>query len=120
MSELEDKLSAILGDPQMMQQIVSLAQAMGQGQQTAPPQQNAPPPEESASPGFDPSVLRSLAGMAGKSSVDSNQQALLTALSPYLSQSRVSKLERAMRAAKIAGMASSFLGSGGLQLFTGR
>ena len=39
-----------------------------------------------------------------------NQKALLQALAPYLSSGRIHKLEKAMRAAKLAGMASSFLG----------
>lgn len=115
MSELDDKLSAILGNPQMMQQIMTLAQTMGAAQ-PAPPQQTETP----ALPNLDPAMLKSLAGMAAKGGVDHNQQALLTALSPYLSQSRVHKLERAMQAAQIAGAASSFLGSGGLQALIGR
>ena len=52
--------------------------------------------------------------------IDQNQQNLLSALSPYMSRDKVSKLENAMRAAKLARLASGFLGSGGLQLFTGR
>ena len=46
------------------------------------------------------------------------QKALLAALSPYISGSRIHKLEKAMRAAKLAGVATSFLGSS--QLFSGR
>lgn len=105
MSELEEKLSAVLGNPQMMQQIMSLAQSLGQQE----PQKQAPEP----SPGLniDPAMLQKFAGMASRSPVDPSEQALLTALSPYLSQSRVHKLERAMRAAKLAGAASSFLGA---------
>lgn len=120
MSEMEEKLGAILSNPQMMQQIMSMAQAMNA---SAPPQD---PPQRSqemaASPQLpmDPRMLQSLAGMAQRSGVDQNQQTLLKALRPYLSQNRVSKLERAMRAAKMAGLASSFLNAGGLQLLSGR
>ena len=46
------------------------------------------------------------------SGVDANQRALLTALNPYLTRDRISRLERAMRAAKLAGMATAFLGGG--------
>lgn len=115
MSELDDKLSAILGNPQMMQQIMNLAQTIGSSQPEAPAKQDSAP-----SPAMDPAMLKKLAGMASQGTVDRDQQALLTALSPYLSRDRVSKLERAMRAARIAGAASSFLGSGGLQLLSGR
>lgn len=118
MSEMEEKLGAILNNPQMMQQIMSMAQAMRTNQ---PSQAPAPKPQESTSSlPVDPRMLQSLAGIAQKSGVDRNQQALLKALCPYLSQNRVNKLERAMRAAKMAGLASSFLNSGALQMLAGR
>ncbi len=127
MSEMEEKLNAILSNPQMMQQIMSMAQAMsaGQPQGGAPPAPQQPVPQPSALPqqsfpDIDPGMLRSLAGMAQQSGVDQNQQTLLRALSPYLSPGRISKLERAMRAAKLAKLASGFLNAGGLQLLTGR
>lgn len=125
MSELEDRLGAILNNPQMMQQILSMAQAMGAGQpQPGGAPQGSPPPAQSGQlPGFpdiDPNTLRSLAGMAVQSNVDQNQKTLLLALSPYLSPYRIQKLERAMRAAKLAKLASGFLNAGGLQLLTGR
>ena len=120
MSELEEKLGSLLSNPQLMQQILSMAQTLGNSQ----PQQKAEPPKPPepsppALPNFDPKMLQSLAGAARQSGVDQNQQALLRALSPYLSRSRVNKLERAMRAAKMAGAASAFLNSGGLQLLSG-
>lgn len=116
MSEMEDKLGAILGDPQMMQQIMSMAQALG----SSPPPQQPEPAPESAMPKLDPGLLKALSGMAKGSAVDSHQQSLLNALCPYMSQARVQKLEKAMKAAKLAGLASSFLSSGGLQMFSGR
>lgn len=120
MSELEEKLGAILNNPQMMQQIVGMAQALGASQpkQEAPkPQQEQPSPQM---PNIDPKMLQSLAGITRQGGMDTNQQALLKALSPYLSRDRVIKLERAMRAAKMAGAASAFLNAGGLQMLTGR
>lgn len=116
MDQLEDKLGAILNNPQLMGQIMSMAQSLGQ---TAPPQEapQAPMPEL---PNFDPKLLTKLSSLAGQGQVDGNQKALLTALHPYLSSRKVEKLEKAMRAAKMARMASSFLGQGGLSLLTGR
>ena len=123
MSEMEEKLGQILSNPQMMQQIMSLAQAMNasqpQKQEPTPPPQPLQPTVP-AIPDIDPNLLRSLSSMTRQGGIDQNQQALLKALSPYLSQSRVNKLERAMRAAKMAGLASAFLNSGGLQLLSGR
>ena len=71
-------------------------------------------------PNFDPALLAKLGSLAGQGRIDKDQQALLTALHPYLSHRKVEKLERAMRAAKMARMASAFLGQGGLSLLTGR
>ena len=123
MSEMEEKLGQILSNPQMMQQIMSLAQAMNasqpQKQEPTPPPQPLQPTVP-AIPDIDPNLLRSLSNMTRQGGIDQNQQALLKALSPYLSQNRVNKLERAMRAAKMAGLASAFLNSGGLQMLSGR
>ena len=108
MSELEEKLGAMLSNPHLMQQISSLVQAMGQPSQPAP---SPPPmPEPSPQPSEpDLSQLQGLASLLQSNRIDTNQQALLRALSPYLSPWRVGKLERAMRASKMAGLASVLL-----------
>lgn len=118
MSELEEKLSALMSNPQLMQQIAAMAQAMGSAQQTPEPQKQAPNHQSMPLP--DPGLMQMLAKTAGQSGVDGNQTALLQALSPYVNSSRLQKLERAMRAARLAGTASLFLNSGGLQMLTGR
>ena len=122
MAEMEDKLGAILANPQMMQQIMSMAQALGQSQPQASAPEPAPPQEASppAIPSIDPALLQRLAGFAGQGGIDRDQQTLLKALGPYLSRDRIQKLEKAMRAAKLARLASSFLSQGGLSLLTGR
>lgn len=106
MSELEEKLGALLSNPQLMQQISSLVQAMGQPSQPAP---SPPPMPEPSPPEPDFSQLQGLASLLQSNRTDANQQALLRALSPYLSPWRVGKLERAMRASKMAGLASVLL-----------
>jgi hypothetical protein len=100
----------------MMQQILSMAQSLGHN---APPEQN-PNPEPTPVPGIDLTMLQKLSGIAKQSGIDGNEQALLKALRPYLTRERIRKLENAMRAAKLARMASVFMNSGGLQLLTGR
>lgn len=112
MDQMEEKLGAILNNPQLMQQIMSMAQSLGQ--------QN--PPKESPSPqsGPDPQLLTQLAGLAKQNQTSGEEQALLQALCPYLRSDRIHKLEKAMRAAKMAKFASGFLNAGGLQLLTGR
>ena len=114
MEQMEEKLGAILNNPQLMGQIMSMAQSLGH---SVPQQESSLPPEF---PNFDPALLAKLGSLAGQGIVDQNQQALLTALHPYLSNRKLSKLEKAMRAAKMARMASAFLGQGGLSLLTGR
>lgn len=104
MSELEEKLGAMLSNPQLMQQISSLVQAMGQPSPSPP---SPTPPQQPSEPDF--SQLQGLASFLQSNRIDTNQQALLRALSPYLSPWRVGKLERAMRASKMAGLASVFL-----------
>ena len=111
-NNLEEKLGAILSNPEMMQKIQAIAQSLGQTSSSTP--------SESQKPDIDLSALQKLSGLAGQTGIDKNQQTLLCALAPYLSQSRISKLENAMRAAKMARLASGFLGNGGLQLFSGR
>lgn len=122
MAEMEEKLGAILGNPQMMQQIMSIAQALNQSTESQPRPEPQPKQEVStpALPNMDPAMLQKLAGLAGQGSIDRNQQALLKALGPYLSRSRIQKLEKAMRAARLATAASSFLTQGGISLLTGR
>lgn len=128
MEGMEEKLGAILENPQLMQQIMQLAQSVNApnpSQSREPPKKEEPPPKASlpdpdTGAGLDPAMLVKLAGIAGKSNIDSNQKALLRALTPYLSRNRVAKLEKAMRAAKIASMASAFLNSGGMKLLSGR
>lgn len=102
MEDMESKLGAILGNPQMMEQIMSIAQSF----QSAP----APPPpaQEAALPDIDFATVQKLTSLIGKTGIDHQQKALLQALAPYLSGQRIQKLEKAMRAAKLAGMASVF------------
>lgn len=107
MEGLEEKLSAVLSNPQMMQQLMSMAQSLG-GSQPAP----EPPPAQPQMPNIDLGMLQKFSGIAKQSSIDSDQQTLLHALSPYLSDDRIGRLEKAMRAAKMAKFASAFLGQG--------
>ena len=112
MEDFENKLGQILGNPEMMGKIMAMAQSFG-GQET--PSEPPPPPPI---PEVDFATVQKLTGLMSKASVDRRQKALLSALSPYLSSSRIHKLEKAMQAARLAGVATSFLGSS--SLFSGR
>ena len=104
MEDLQSQMNAILQNPQMMQTIMNLAQGMQQ-----PPPADEPPPTQEP----DLAMLQKLSSLAGQSQIDDNQRRLLHALGPYLSRDRVSRLERAMRAARLARVATSFLGTTG-------
>ena len=106
MDDMESKLGAILSNPQLMQQIMSLAQSFGQ----STPQPETPPNNEGF-PNVDFTTIQKLAGLAGSSRIDQNQQMLLKALRPYLTHRRIDRLEKAMQAAKLAGVATSLLGT---------
>lgn len=114
MDSMEEKISAILSNPQMMQQLQSMAQAFSsQASSTDSPKQQPQKPEDGKPPEFDLGMLQQLSGITKMGSIDSQQSALLKALSPYLSNNRISKLEKAMRAAKMAKIASLALGQKG-------
>ncbi|MBQ7341221.1 MAG: hypothetical protein IJW41_03545 [Oscillospiraceae bacterium] len=108
MDGIENQLQAVLGNPEMMQKIMSMAQSF-----QSPPQEEAPAPQPSL-PDIDMATIQRLAGFASQSNIDKNQRNLLSALAPYLSQYRISKLEKAMRAAKLAGLAGTFLSQSNL------
>ena len=110
MSELEEKLNTVLNNPQLMQQIMSMAQNINSSPLTS--EQAA---SQEAMPELDINLIRQLTGMAQKGNIDRNQQSLLKALSPYLSPVRIGKLEKAMRAAKMAQFATVFLNSNQFQ-----
>lgn len=110
MDDLESKLGAILNNPGMMQQLMSLAQSIAPN---SPDPTATPAPKEAENPlaSIDTASLQKIAGLTKKSNIDRNQNNLLTALSPYLGKQRITRLERAMRAAKMANMATTLLQS---------
>ncbi len=115
MDNMEEKLGSILNNPQMMQQIMTLAQGL-QEQPKNPPPPKPDLPRESQMPDIDMKMLQNISRIARQSNIDKRDQALLRALGAYLSKERIGKLERAMRAAKLAKIASTALAPGGINL----
>lgn len=111
MEDLENKISEILGDPQAMEGILSLAQSLG----LTPPEQTAEAPASPpAAASADPMAgsMAQLLAMAG--SLGGRELALLQALRPLLREDRQAKLDRAIQAARIsqiAGTAMKTLGN---------
>lgn len=103
MAEFEDKLNSILSNPQMMQQIMSMAGSFSQ------PQATAPPPQSQTSIPFDPAAMQGMMELLRGTQLDKRQQGLLSALGAYLPQEKVVRLQKAMQASKVAKYASSAL-----------
>ena len=139
MSELEEKLEGILGNPQAMAQIMSLAQSLNLGNSAppagdephnpdtppAPQPETSPTPPTAASGGglggllgglsyLDPKILSTAAGLINQfnSRDDDQRVALLNALRPFVREQRYAKLDKAIQIAKLSRLIRS-----GLELF---
>ena len=134
MSDFQDKLNAILSDPDAMAQVMNLAQSLGGGLSgSAPPQENSTDtgthhphsedaPSFSASGGIgdllgqiDPSLIQRLLPLLGdlnQSGSDDRLQ-LLYALRPFLKPERREKVERAVKTAKLIHLGKKFLSTMG-------
>lgn len=116
MSDFEDKLQSILSNPEAMGQIMSLAQSItGDSQEPAPPFE---PEDSSRSPTGDIPSSGDLFSMLGNldprliqlgmrlvaeyNSNDSQKQALLAALRPFIREERYAKVDKAVQVAKLA------------------
>ena len=114
MSEFEDKLQSILGNPEAMSQIMSIAQSItgnSQDSGAAAEEEPAPPPSESQAAGDPFSMLGNLdprlvqMGMrllSEYNSTDDRKVALLTALQPFVREERYAKVDKAIQIAKLA------------------
>ena len=113
MEDIEQAISGVLSNPQLMQQIMGMAQALGgmTGSPEAPSQEPEQKPQESPRQGPDPSQLAGMAKLLGSANIDSDQQNLLKALSPFVTGPHIAKLQRAMQAARLAELAENLLGS---------
>ncbi len=118
MAQWEEQLNQILGDPQAMEQIMSLAQSLSGKQEEGAPEQPAPEHEEaettqtpaeadspsplSALSGLDPKLLRMGMGLLSEySAQDDKKTALLAALKPFLKPERQEKMDQAVRIARL-------------------
>ncbi len=107
MAEFDDKLSAILSNPEIMGQIMSMANAMGQsGPSPAPPQPTPPPPQQPPSmmPGlpFDPGAMMGMMELLKSTQIGAREQNLIRALQGFVPDDRLVRLEKAMQASRIA------------------
>ena len=101
MDGLENTIQQILGDPESMSQIMSLAQSFGL----------SPPKEEAAAAPPQDDFLLPMMDLLRKSAVEPQETRLLEALKPYFSSERQQRLERASRISRIAQLAGVALRS---------
>ena len=124
MNELESKINNILENPEAMKKIMSLAQSLNLKTEEQPKNQQHENKTKGSNtntfPEIDLSMLQKLSGLTKQTGIDKNEQTLLKALAPYLSRERIYKLEKAMRAAKMAKIASTMLGTSLSPQRTGR
>ena len=131
MEGIEEKLGAVLSNPEMMNTIMSMAKALGQNQATQEPvpqpkqepqPKPTPPPQKSPPPlgRNELEMISKISALSQQTGLDRQEQALLKALNPYLSRDRLGKLEKAMHAAKMARFATVALDRSGGALKSGR
>ena len=113
MSEFEDKLNSILGNPEAMAQVMNLAQSLNLGGGGGEPEGAPPPPDQGAPPPgggglgdllgqLDPKLMERLLPLAGELAGGSDERlALLYALRPFLKPERRDKVERAVKTARL-------------------
>lgn len=126
MAEFEEKLGAILNDPQAMGQIMALAKSLGgnsprSAEDTPPPPPRVEPqeavfepvtfdgpaeaPEASTSGGLniDPRLLQlGMRAISAYQDPDDEKAALLLALRPFVKEERYRKVDKAVQIAKIS------------------
>ena len=126
MSEFEDKLNAILSNPEAMAQVMGLAQSLsGSGAFGSTQEEKKPPAGTQASSAvggigdlfsqIDPKMLERLLPLLGELGSGNNDERmqLLYALRPFLKPERQDKVERAARAAKLIHLGKKLLSSMG-------
>ena len=102
MSSFEEQLNSILNDPTQMDRIAAMAKSL-MGSETAAPQ------PQKLSPTMElPDMGRLMSSLGGGQRDD--KRALLEAMKPYLSPQRRERLDRAMKLAKMIGMAETAFG----------
>lgn len=110
MSDLEEKLNAILSDSNAMGQIMNLARTLGAGQAATSSDSSSVTSEENHSNSSSPSPMNSidprildvaLKALNAYNAADDRRANLLNALRPFVREERYGKLDHAIRISKI-------------------
>ena len=97
MNEFEDKLNSLLSDPKQMESFASFAKSIMGGEA---------PMATGSSPDIDPALMKKVGSLLSRGdNISNNDKRLLEAMKPYLSEKRRSKMDRAMKIARLASIA---------------
>ena len=122
MSEFEDRVNSILNDPAQMEKITNLAKSL-MGSESGPESAGEADLGGMAElakgfmggeSGLDSDMLKRIGRlMSAGNTRNSEKQALLEAMKPYLSEKRRAKMDRALRIARVAQIARLAMGEMG-------
>ena len=114
MADLDKTISSILNDPEAMEQIKALGDAMG----ISLPEEKPPPVQESPAPvsGEMLGMMMKLAPMLGAINEENDSTRLLYALRPFLSEKRRVRVDKAVRLLSLM-RAVPMLRESGISLF---
>ena len=95
-SDFEDKLNKLLNDPKEMERFAGFAKSFMSG--------GTEQPDSGQAPDIDPGLLKNLSGMLSNKGANRDTR-LLEAMRPFLSEKRRGKMDKAMKIARLAGIA---------------
>ena len=95
MDDFGDKLNAILNDPAALSRIGELAKSVMGGEAA----------RGEPEPALDPGLISRVMGLLKRNGVKSEERALLEAMKPFLSERRREKMDKAMKLARLSGLA---------------
>ena len=117
MSELDETLQSILGDPKQLEKVAGLAaQLMGGVEKKEQPEAAPTGSFDGIGDllgGIDAGSLAKIAGVVTSLGGAKDSDKLFTALHPLLAPKRSEKLKKAIQIAKIVRVAENFIGKGG-------
>ena len=126
MGELEDKINSVLGDPEQLKKITKMAQSFMAGSGTAEKPDSGGAGDklgdmfktlggDGGGMDIDPAMISRITRLMSSGGAERKQErALLEAMKPYMSEKRRSKMDKALRIAKLAGIAKLAMGELGV------
>lgn len=108
MAELEDQINSILSNPDMMKTIMSMAGSLGTQKVSSPPPPQQTPANDPLP--FDPAAMQGMMELLRGTQLEKRQQELLRALSAWLPGEKVTRLQKAMQASRVARYATAAMG----------